>query len=51
MKIKENVLSEQVDLCILKTNLDEIKWFKDFYSDLFSLDFGSLFWTIDSESF
>ena len=42
---------EQVDRCRLKTNEDEINWFNDFYSDIFSLDFASLFSTIEWKSF
>ena len=34
----------------MKTNMDEINWSNDFYSDLFSLDFDSLFTTVDLES-
>ena len=36
--------------CRLKTNMDEINWSNDFYSDMFSLDFDSLFLIIDLES-
>ena len=31
--------------------MDEISWSNDFYSDMFSLDFETLFSTVDSESF
>ena len=51
MKIKENFLSERVDGCRLKTNMGEINWSNDFNSDMFSLDFDSLFSTVDSGSF
>ena len=40
-----------VERCRLKTNMDEINWFNDFYSDMFSLDFDSLFSTVDLQSF
>ena len=49
MKIKENFLREQIDRCRLKANLDDIDWFNDYYSDMFSLDFDSLFSTVDSK--
>ena len=31
----DNFLSEQVDRCRQKTNMDEINWSNDFYSDVF----------------
>ena len=46
IKIKVNFLSEQVDRCRLKANMNEINWSSDFYSDMFSLDFDSLFSTV-----
>ena len=33
--------------CQLKTNVDEINLFNDFYSDMFSLDFDSAFATVE----
>ena len=35
----------------LKTNMDEINWFNDFYSDMFSLYFDSIFSTVDLKRF
>ena len=43
----ENFLSEQIDRWRLKTNMDEINWCNDFYSDMFSFDFDRLFSTVD----
>ena len=43
----ENFLSEQIDRWRLKTNMDEINWSNDFYSDMFSFDFDRLFSTVD----
>ena len=34
-----------------RTKMDEISWFNDLYSDMFSLEFDNLFNTIDFESF
>ena len=34
-----------------RTKMDEISWFNDVYSDMFSLVFDNLFNTIDFESF
>ena len=34
-----------------RTKMDEISWFNDVYSDMFSLEFDNLFNTIDFESF
>ena len=34
----------------LKTKMDEINYFNDFYSDMFSLNFDNLFSTVDLES-
>ena len=31
--------------------MDEINWFNDFYSDMFSLDFDGLFSTVDLQGF
>ena len=42
--------SEQVDRFRLKTNMDEINWSYDFYSDMFSLDFDRLFSVVALES-
>ena len=50
IKIKENFLSEQVDRYRLKTTTGEINWSNDFYLDMLSLDFASLFSTVDFES-
>ena len=37
--MKEIFLSEQIDRCRLKTNMDKIIWSNDFYSDKFSTIF------------
>ena len=47
----ENFLSEQIDRWRLKTNMDEINWSNDFYSDMFSFDFDRLFSTVDLKKF
>ena len=38
-------------MCRLKTNVDEIYSFIDFYSDMFYLEFDCLFSTVDLKSF
>ena len=51
MKTEENFLSQQIDRCTLETNMDEMNWSNDFYSDMFFLDFDSDFSTVDFERF
>ena len=34
-------LIRAIHKCRLKTNMDKIDWFNDFYSDMFSLNFDS----------
>ena len=43
----EFFLSEQIDRCKFKTNMDEINWSNHFYTDMFSCNFDRRFSTVD----
>ena len=48
---KSRKISEKVGRYRLKTNMDEINWSNDCYCHMLTLDFDSLFSTVDLESF